>query len=131
MSTIFTKIINGDIPCYKIWEDEKHFAFLDINPASEGHTLIVPKKEVDYIFDLSEKEVSELMKSSQKIAKAIDNGLNCIRTGIIVQGMEVPHAHVHLIPIYDAHQNFSLGKKVTLSGQQMLEIANKIKSELL
>lgn len=130
MATIFTKIIEGDIPSYKIAEDDKHYAFLDINPAAEGHTLCIPKKEVDYLFDLSADELSDLTRFSQKVAKALDEVLKPLRTGVIVEGMEVPHAHIHLIPIYKATQNFSLGKKVNLSEDKMSELAKKISKQV-
>jgi histidine triad (HIT) family protein len=128
MPSIFTKIINGEIPSYKIAEDEKHYAFLDINPSAEGHTLCIPKREVDYIFDLSPNELSELTQFSQKVAQGIDKALNPIRTGVIVEGMEVPHAHIHLIPIYKETQRFSLGKQVGVTEDRMLELT-KIISE--
>lgn len=130
MSGIFTKIINGDIPCFKIAEDSKHFAFLDINPAAKGHTLCIPKREVDYLFDLQASELEDLMAFSQKIAKGIDRALKPLRTGIIVEGMEVPHAHIHLIPIYKKTQDFSLGKKIELTNNQMQKLANSIVQEI-
>ncbi|SMO58784.1 HIT family protein [Gracilimonas mengyeensis] len=130
MASIFTKIIQGDIPSYKIAEDDKHYAFLDINPAAEGHVLCIPKKEVDYIFDLPAEELSALMEFSQKVAKGIDEALEPIRTGIIVEGMEVPHAHVHLIPIYEKTQAFSLGKKVDPNEERMQELANQISGKV-
>lgn len=126
MASIFTKIIKGEIPCYKIAENENYFSFLDINPIAEGHTLVIPKKEVDYIFDLTEEELSDLMNFSRKIAKAIDVSLGTIRTGIIVEGMEVPHAHVHLVPIYFEGQAVSLGRKTEIKENRMKEIANLI-----
>lgn len=126
MATIFSKIIDGQLPSYKIAEDDKHYAFLDINPAAKGHTLVIPKKEVDYIFDLEASELAELNVFAQKVAKAIDQALEPIRTGIIVEGLEVPHAHIHLIPIYEEHQNFSLGKKVNVDENRMKELAEKI-----
>ena len=103
MATIFTRIINGEIPCYKIAEDDRFFAFLDINPLAKGHTLIVPKKEVDYIFDLDDTLLAGLNVFAKKIARAIDKSVECKRVGIAVIGLEVPHAHVHLIPINDIH----------------------------
>ncbi|HOY14110.1 MAG TPA: HIT family protein [Saprospiraceae bacterium] len=99
MATIFTRIINGDIPSYKIAEDDQFFAFLDINPLVEGHTLVVPKKEVDYIFDLDEAMLGEMMVFAQKVAKAIKEVIPCNRIGVSVIGLEVPHAHIHLVPI--------------------------------
>jgi histidine triad (HIT) family protein len=130
MATIFTKIIRGDIPCYKVAENDRFFAFLDINPSSEGHTLVVPKQETDYLFDLDDDMLSEMVLYARDIAGAIDRALGCIRTGLIVQGLEVPHAHIHLIPIYKTSQPFSLGKKVDLSKEQMEQVASKIRSEM-
>jgi histidine triad (HIT) family protein len=130
MATIFTKIIKGDIPCHKIAENDRFFAFLDINPSSKGHTLVVPVQETDYLFDLDPPVVSDMMKFAQKVAKAMDRALGCIRTGVIVQGMEVPHAHIHLIPIYKSTQNFSLGKKTDLSDEEMEQVAGRIRKEL-
>src|SRR5699024_8121581 len=104
MATIFTKIMHGDIPSYKIAENEQFFSFLDINPIAEGHTLVVPKKEVDYFFDQSPQEIHQMMDFAQKIAAGIDQWLEPLRTGIIVQGLEVPHAHLHLVPLYTQTQ---------------------------
>ena len=123
MATIFTKIINGEIPCHKIAEDEHHFSFLDINPIAEGHTLVVPKKERDYFFDLSQQEIHRLMDFAQNVAAAIDETLEPLRTGIIVQGLEVPHAHVHLVPLYTETQPMALGHTVDVSDERMQEIA--------
>ncbi|MEX2436402.1 MAG: HIT family protein [Balneolaceae bacterium] len=130
MATLFTKIINGDIPCYKVAESSQHIAFLDINPIAEGHTLVVPKKEVDYLFDLSDELLSETMVFAKKIAAAIDNSLKPIRTGVIVEGLEVPHAHVHLVPIYKEGQNVSLRNKVDISENRMKELAGTISKEV-
>ncbi len=99
MPSIFTRIIKGEIPCYKIAEDENYFAFLDINPLAVGHTLVIPKKEVDYIFDLDSKTLEGLIVFSQKIAVAINKVCKCKRVGIAVLGLEVPHAHIHLVPL--------------------------------
>jgi len=130
MSSIFTKIINGEIPCYKIAEDENYFAFLDINPLAEGHTLVIPKKEVDYIFDLDEETYSGLMKFSRTVSAAIEKVISCQRIGIMVFGLEVPHAHVHLIPI-NAPGDMNMSKeKLKLSKKEFLEISNKISSQL-
>lgn len=126
MATIFTKIINGEIPCHKIAEDEHHFAFLDINPIAEGHTLVVPKRETDYFFDLSPQEIYRLMDFAQIIAAGIDEALRPLRTGIIVQGLEVPHAHMHLVPLYTETQPMALGHNVKVSGERMKEIADKV-----
>ncbi|MFV1883842.1 MAG: HIT family protein [Balneola sp.] len=126
MASIFTKIIHGEIPCYKIAEDEQYFAFLDINPIAEGHTLVVPKKEVDYVFDLEDEVLSGLISFSKKVALAIDEALGTIRTGVIVEGMEVPHAHIHLVPIYYEGQPVSLGRKTEVSKERMQELAQLI-----
>lgn len=99
MATIFSRIIQGEIPCYKIAEDERFFAFLDINPLAKGHTLVVPKKEVDYIFQLGDEELGQMMVFAKKVAQAIEKALPCKRIGVAVIGLEVPHAHIHLVPI--------------------------------
>jgi len=126
MATLFTKIINGDIPSYKIAENSTHYAFLDINPIAKGHTLVVPKKEVDYIFDLPDTLLSDTMVFAKKIAAAIDKTLSPIRTGIIVEGLEVPHAHIHLVPIYKTTQKVALGHSVDISEDEMKELASTI-----
>jgi histidine triad (HIT) family protein len=127
MATIFTKIINGEIPSLKIAEDERHFSFLDINPIAEGHTLVVPKKEIDYFFDQSPQEIHRMMDFSQKIALAIDQALQPLRTGIIVQGLEVPHAHLHLVPLYSENQPMALGHNVQVGEDRMKELAEQIR----
>lgn len=125
MSSIFTKIIKGEIPCYKIAENDDYFAFLDINPNSKGHTLVVPKSEEDKIFDLDEKSFLNLMQFSYKVAKAIEKAVPCERVGMSVIGLEVPHVHVHLIPLHSmADANFS--KKESLKEFEFAEIANEI-----
>lgn len=126
MASVFTKIINGEIPCYKIAEDDHYFSFLDINPVSEGHTLVVPKKEIDYLFDLDDETLNGLIAFSKKVAKGIDQALGTIRTGVIVEGMEVPHAHVHLVPIHYQGQPMSLGRKSNISKERMQEVAELI-----
>jgi len=131
MASIFTKIIQGEIPCYKIAEDEHHFAFLDINPASKGHTLVIPKEETDYLFDLNDERLQSLIAFAKPIAHALDKAMGCIRTGLVVEGMEVPHAHIHLIPIYNPKQAFSLGKKVNLTKEEMEAITADIRKALL
>ncbi|MCH8495203.1 MAG: HIT family protein [Balneolales bacterium] len=130
MASIFSKIIAGDIPSYKIAENDKYYAFLDINPAAKGHVLVVPKQEVDYIFDLDDDILGGLIKFAKPIAKALDTAFSPIRTGIIVEGLEVPHAHVHLIPMYPDRKGFSLGKKVDLSSDEMQQVANDIRKHL-
>lgn len=130
MSTIFTKIIRGDIPCYKIAENETHIAFLDINPIAEGHTLVVPKKEIDYVFDLPDDLLGETMIFAKKIAMALDKALNPIRTGVIVEGLEVPHAHFHLVPIYKESQTVALGHSIEMTTQRMEQLSHKISEEV-
>ena len=129
METIFTKIINGEIPCYKIAEDDNFFAFLDINPNAAGHTLCVPKKEVDKIFDLDKQTYTKLMLFSRNVGKAIEEAICCKRVGITVIGLEVPHAHVHLIPLNEMKEATFL-HKVSLTPEEFIEIAEKIKSKL-
>ncbi len=130
MATIFTKIIKGEIPCHKIAEDEKHLAFLDINPVSEGHTLIVPKVETDYLFDLSDDQLSGLVLFGKKVSHALDKATNCLRTGIIVEGLEVPHAHIHLIPIYRTDQKFSLSAGKPAEQDHLKAVAEKIRKQI-
>lgn len=130
MATIFTKIIRGEIPCHKVAETDKHIAFLDINPIAEGHTLVVPKQEVDYFFDLPDELYRQTMTFSRKIARAIDTALEPLRTGIIVQGLEVPHAHLHLIPLYKTRQVMALGHNVEVGEDRMKELAKKIAAEV-
>jgi histidine triad (HIT) family protein len=101
MSSIFTKIVNGEIPCYKIAEDENYLAFLDVNPNAKGHTLCIPKQEINKIFDMEEELYLGLMKFSRKVAKALEITIPCKRIGVAVVGLEVPHVHVHLIPLHD------------------------------
>lgn len=129
MSSIFTKIINGEIPSYKIAEDEHCFAFLDINPNAKGHTLCVPKQEVDKLFDLEQNTYQHLMNFSYKIAKALEKAIPCNRVGMAVVGLEVPHAHIHLIPISQM-QEMTFEKKISLSEKEFQEIAEKIKQFL-
>ena len=128
MPSVFTKIINGEIPSYKIAEDEHYLAFLDVFPLKKGHTLIVPKKEVDYLFDLDSETYLGLMDFSKKIATAIKLAFPCNRIGMAVIGLEVPHAHLHLIPINTMNDmNFS-NTKLSLTKEEFDECANKIKS---
>lgn len=130
MASIFTKIINGEIPSYKIAEDEHYFAFLDINPLKKGHTLVIPKKEVDYLFDLDNDTLSGLMNFSKKVARALDQAVDCKRVGVVVLGMEVPHAHIHLIPLdHEGDASFT-NPKLKLSETEFQEIAEKIRGAL-
>ncbi|MCB9071905.1 MAG: HIT family protein [Prevotellaceae bacterium] len=130
MATIFTRIINGEIPCYKVAEDERYFAFLDINPMTKGHTLVIPKCEEDYIFNLDDETYAGLMLFAKKVAVAIDAAVPCKRVGVAVMGMEVPHTHVHLIPITKESDMIISNPKLTLSAQEMTEIASAIASKL-
>jgi len=127
--TIFTKIINGEIPCYKIAEDENYFAFLDIRPLNAGHTLVVTKREVNYIFDLEDDELQGLIVFAKKIAIAIKKSIECERIGMTVIGLEVPHTHIHLSPINSVNDlDFRNTKEI--SKEKMFEIAEKIKANL-
>ena len=129
MSSIFSKIVNGEIPCYKIDEDDKCLAFLDINPNSYGHTLCILKREEDYIFDLKDDEYVSLMNFSKKIAKAIKKSVNCKRVSMSVVGLEVPHVHVHLIPI-NKMGDLNFSNNLDLDKNSFKEVCNKIKSNL-
>ena len=130
MSSIFTKIVKGEIPCFKITEDDNYLAFLDAFPLTLGHVLVIPKKETDYLFDLESEEYFGLWKFSQKIAKAMDKVIDCERIGVAVIGLEVPHAHIHLVPINRISDiNFERPKK-QFTTEQMIEIADKIKQAL-
>ena len=129
MSSIFTKIINGEIPCHKIAENEHYFAFLDINPNAKGHTLCIPKKEVDKLFDLDDETYLGLMAFSKMVGVAIEEAIDCKRVGMTVIGLEVPHVHVHLIPLNDM-KDATFQKKVTLSTEEFENIANEIRSKI-
>ncbi len=125
MASIFTKIINGDIPCYKVAENESCFAFLDINPVAKGHLLVVPKLEVDYFFDLDDQIIADLMIYAKKIANAMNKVIECERIGVTVLGLEVPHAHVHLVPL-DKRGTISFGNKLSFTKDEMQELAKDI-----
>ena len=126
MASIFTRIIDGEIPCYKIYEDDRYFAFLDINPLARGHTLVVPKQETDYIFDLEDDLIGDMLTVSKKIARALDKTMDCKRVGMAVLGLEVPHAHIHLIPINTLYDIEFSKPKLSLSSEEFKEIAAKI-----
>ncbi len=126
MTSIFSKIIKGEIPSYKIAEDENYLAFLDINPLAKGHTLVVPKKEIDYIFDIDDNLYKGLFLFVKNIAKAIDKVIECERVGVAVVGLEVPHAHIHLIPINSIYDIDFKRPKLKLTPEEFKEIANKI-----
>ena len=130
MSTIFTRIVNREIPAFIVAEDEKYLAFLDINPLAEGHTLVIPKQEIDYLFDADDELLGGMMVFAKKIAAAIRKSVVCKRVGVAVIGLEVPHAHIHLIPLQRIDDiNFSR-PKLTLKNEQLATIAAKIKSNL-
>ena len=127
MASIFTRIINGEIPCYKVAEDDNYFAFLDINPLSVGHTLVVPKREEDYIFDLQDDELAGMILFAKKIAESQKANLNCKRVAVVVLGMEVPHAHIHLIPMNSEADVDFRKPKLQLTQEEFVAVAGKIK----
>lgn len=123
MASIFSRIVAGEIPCYKVAEDERFFAFLDISPVAKGHTLVIPKKEVDYIFDLDDETYAGLMAFARRVARALEKSIDCKRVGVAVMGLEVPHTHIHLIPITtEGDMNFFAGK-LSLPTEEMATIA--------
>jgi len=130
MATIFSRIIAGEIPCYKIAENEQFFAFLDINPLSKGHTLIVPKIEEDYIFNLDDTTIAAMMIFAKKVAAALIKTIDCKRIGITVIGLEVPHAHIHLIPINEENDMNFQRQKLKLTAEEMKETATAIVLQL-
>lgn len=129
MATIFSRIVAGEIPCHKIAENEEFFAFLDINPVAVGHTLVIPKCEVDYIFDLEDGMLGRMMTFAKRVAKAQEAAIECKRVGIAVMGLEVPHAHIHLIPITKESDMYFGGDKLSLSQEELAEIAGKIRAK--
>ena len=129
MSSIFTKIINGEIPCYKIAEDEHHLAFLDIMPLAKGHTLVIPKKEVDLIFDLDTEEYKNLWAFAQQVAKKIGAAIPCVRVGVAVVGLEVPHAHIHLVPLNEMNDLNFLNERLKLTPEEYQEIQQRISQQ--
>jgi histidine triad (HIT) family protein len=130
MASIFTRIINGEIPCYKIAEDDNYFAFLDINPLAKGHALVIPKKEVDYIFDIDDKLIGGMMVFAKKIALAIEKTVSCKRIGIAVLGLEVPHAHIHLVPINGGNDIDFSKPKLKLAKEELEQLSLQIQSNL-
>ena len=126
MATIFSKIINGEIPCYKIAENDKFFAFLDINPVQKGHTLVVPKKEVDYIFDIDDNDIQEMMLFAKQVAVKIKEAIPCTKIGVAVIGLEVPHAHIHLVPMQNEGDLDFKRPKLQLEKEEFEEIQKKI-----
>ena len=129
MASIFTKIVNGEIPCYKIAEDENYLAFLDVNPNAKGHTLCIPKQEINKIFDMEEDHYLDLMKFSRKVAKALEKSVECKRIGVAVVGLEVPHVHVHLIPLQDM-DDMRFQRKTSLTPEEFQDLAKQIASNL-
>jgi len=129
MASVFSKIIKGEIPCYKISEDDRYFAFLDINPLKAGHTLVVPKQETDYIFDLDDEQLTGLIIFSKRIAAAIKRAFPCNRIGIAVLGLEVPHAHIHLVPMDSMEDVNFRNPKLRFTPEEFREIAEKIRRE--
>ena len=130
MATIFSRIVKGEIPCYKIAEDERFFAFMDINPVAVGHTLVIPKREDDYIFNLNDDESGAMMVFAKKIAKAIEKAVPCKRIGVAVIGLEVPHAHIHLIPISQEGDMDFKKEHVHLSDEEFREVQKRIVENL-
>lgn len=128
MASIFTRIVNGELPCHKVAEDDQFLAFLDITPVREGHVLVVPKQEVDYIFDLEDQLLSEMMIFSKKVARQIKAAIPCNRVGVTVIGLEVPHAHIHLIPIDSLHDMDFTAERASFSHDELAEIATKIRT---
>jgi len=129
MSSIFTKIVNGEIPAFKIAEDEQFLAFLDVNPNAKGHTLCIPKQEINKIFDMEEDNYLGLMQFARKVAKAIEKAVPCKRIGVAVVGLEVPHVHVHLIPLHDM-DDMRFQRKETLTKEEFEALANQIQQHL-
>lgn len=130
MASIFSRIVAGEIPCYKVAEDENYFAFLDISPVAKGHTLVIPKQEVDYIFDLDDETYVGLTRFAKRVAKAIGKAIPCKRVGVAVMGLEVPHTHIHLVPINkEADMNF-FRDKLSLESTEMQAIAEAIAREM-
>ena len=125
MPTIFTKIVDGELPCHKVWEDEKHLAFLDIRPAQPGHTLVIPKREVDYIFDLTPEEHAALWSAAQTVAAKLKATLGCRRVCVLVIGWEVPHVHIHLIPTNSIHE-VGMPPAAKISEEAMARLAAKL-----
>ncbi|RGZ03095.1 HIT family protein [Parabacteroides sp. AM58-2XD] len=123
MATIFSRIVAGEIPCHKVAEDEEFFAFLDINPVAKGHTLVIPKKEIDYIFDLEDALLGRMMAFAKRVARAQEAAIPCKRVGIAVMGLEVPHAHIHLIPITKESDMCFGGKKMTITQDELAAVA--------
>jgi histidine triad (HIT) family protein len=130
MPSIFSRIVRGEIPCHRIAESEQYLAFLDINPIAKGHTLVIPKTETDYLFDLEDEALSGLMIFAKQVARALDQAIECKRVGVMVIGTEVPHAHIHLIPFQQERQVSVTAPKLKLSSEELSEIAASIRAQL-
>ena len=130
MASIFSKIVKGEIPSYKICEDENYFAFLDINPLKEGHTLVIPKEETDYLFDMDDDLLGGMMVFAKKVALAIDQSIDCKRVGVAVLGLEVPHAHIHLVPLNDLHDIEFSKPKMKFTEAELSATAAKISAAI-
>ena len=128
MATIFSRIISGEIPSYRVAEDDRFFAFLDINPMQAGHTLVVPKQETDYLFDLDDALLADMMLFAKRVARAIEKAVECRRVGVMVIGLEVPHAHIHLIPIQQEGDMSLARKRVELTDEEFRQIALRIEA---
>lgn len=126
MATIFSRIINGEIPCYKVAENDKFFAFLDINPVQKGHTLVIPKKEIDYIFDIEDNDIQEMMLFAKQVAVKIKEAIPCTKVGVAVIGLEVPHAHIHLVPMQNEGDLDFKRPKLQLAQEEFVEIQKKL-----
>jgi histidine triad (HIT) family protein len=130
MASIFSRIIAGELPCHKIAESDRYFAFLDIHPVAKGHTLVIPKEETDYLFDLEDDALGGLMSFAKRIARALDQAIDCKRVGLMVIGTEVPHAHLHLIPFEQERQVSVTAPKLKFTSEELAEIAASIRAEL-
>jgi len=131
MATIFSRIIAGEIPSYRVHEDERYYAFLDINPLAQGHTLVIPKLETDYLFDLEDELLADMMVFAKKVALAIDQTMECKRVGVAALGLEVPHAHIHLVPINDLHDIEFSRPKLKFSEEEFRATAAKISAAII
>jgi histidine triad (HIT) family protein len=131
MATLFTKIVNNEIPAYKVAEDDNFLAFLDIAPVAKGHTLVIPKKEVDYIFDLDQETYLGLHAFAKKVAEGLKKAVPCRKVGVMVLGLEVPHAHIHLVPMQSEADLLHFSKKLTLSKEEFIELRDKISGNIL
>lgn len=130
MASIFTKIIRGEIPCYKVAESEAYFAFLDISPLTKGHTLVVPRKETDQLFELDDETLAGMIVFSKKVANALKRTVECLRVGVIVAGLEVPHAHIHLVPMQTEGQLSFSNPRVDMSGEEFANLAARIAANM-